>query len=96
MLSWLYDIQLVSTGLRFVLFQCFTLHVLKFSNIERVTELRGMAAGPLNAYNFKNRLFIRVFLIETRTGWFTRRILVTPPDAELFTSKLAENGVEFR
>jgi len=94
MFSWLYDTRLQKSGIQFVVLRLLPLHLLQFSNIKLVRELHGMKVGPFNAFNFKNRLFSRAFLIETKTGWFTRRILVTPRDADKFVSTLDEHQVE--
>jgi hypothetical protein len=94
MLPLLYDTRLRPTGIGFVLFGVWTVHTLKFSNIKFVKELHGLKLGPFNAYNFKNRLGGQAFLIETRTGWFTKRVLVTPGDPEEFISALRTSGVE--
>jgi len=94
MLSWLYDINLDPSGIRFVLFGFLTIHVLKPDNIESVTEIGRTSIGSLTAYNFKNRFLARTFLIQTRRGWFTRRVLVTPKSPSTFTEWLKEHGVE--
>lgn len=78
MLSWLYDIKLDIQGIRFVLFNVWTVYLLEFENIESVKQIGCFSLGSLTAYNFKNRLCNRSFLIEMRHGWFTHKVLVTP------------------
>ena len=92
-LSWLYDVKLGAQGIRFTLFGFWTVHLLQFENIESVTEIGRMALGAFSAYNFKNRLFSRSFLIQTRRGWFTRKVLVTPKAPDEFLLWLRNNGV---
>lgn len=96
LLSWLYDLKLDEKGIRFILFGFWTVHFLRFENIESVTEIGRIALGALTAYNFKNRLFARSFLLETRTGWFARKILITPKAPDEFLVLLREYGVKIR
>ncbi|MFB9242721.1 hypothetical protein IV454_04460 [Massilia antarctica] len=92
LLSWLYDIELCDIGVRFKLLQFLTLHILEFENIESVEEIGHASLGSLGAYNFKNRLFARSFLIQTQHGWFVRKILVTPKVPNYFVVWLKEHG----
>ena len=82
--SWLYDVILDARGIRFVLLRVWTIHLLKIENIESITEINQASFGSLNAYNFKNRLFARSYLIKTKRGWFARKILITPKDPDEF------------
>ncbi|WP_207306640.1 hypothetical protein [Xanthomonas oryzae] len=91
--SWLYDVELDDRGIRFKLFFILFYH-LPFENIERTREIGSFSLGDLNAYNFKNRLFARTFLIELRRGWFARKVLVTPKDADDFLFRLRRYGVQ--
>ena len=84
MLTWLYDVRLESEYLSFTLFRLWTVHVMAPADIEQVNEVGRFSPGAWAAYNFKNRLLARAFLITLRHGWFTRKVLVTPPDASAF------------
>jgi hypothetical protein len=95
-LSWLYDIRLNKQGIRFVLFGFWTIYLLQPSNIKTITEIGSTSIGALNAYNFKNRFFARCFMIETKTGWFTRKILITPNNSNEFIAWLNLNGIEMQ
>ena len=94
MLSWLYDIKRDDLGICFVLFSFWTIYLLRFENIEYVTEIGYFSLGSWNSYNFKNRLFSRSFMIALRQGWFTRKVLVTPKSPDEFLLWLAENSVK--
>lgn len=96
LLSWLYDVKLDDQGIRFVLFGFLTVHLLRFENIEDVIELPYGGLQALTAYNFKNRLFARCFLIKKRRGWFTRKVLITPDLADEFVAALVRNRVRVR
>jgi hypothetical protein len=93
MLAWLYDIRLEPRGIRFVMFCTWTVHLLQWGNIKCVTEIGMLSAASISAYNFKNRLFARSFLLETKRGWFTRKILVTPGEPDQFVERLCSSGV---
>ena len=93
MLSWLYDVRLEGGHLSFVLFRLWTVHVMAPADIEQVKEVSRLSPGAWTAYNFKNRLFARTFLVTLRHGWFTRKILVTPPDAPAFLAWCAFHNV---
>ncbi len=93
MLTWLYDIRLESGHLSFVLFRFWTVHVTTPADIEQVKEVSRLSPGAWTAYNFKNRLFARAFLITLRHGWFTRKILVTPPNASALLDWCASHNV---
>jgi len=95
MLSWLYDVRLDTKGIRFILL-FFTVHLLQFETIKCVSEIGPASIGSITAYNFKNRLLARSFLIETRRGWFTRKVLVTPKDPDAFLKVLKEHNVDLR
>ena len=96
MLSWLYDIRLDNEGVRFTLLGFWTMHLLRFENIKCVREIGIVYIGSISAYNFKNRLFARSFLIEARQGCFTRKVLVTPKNADGFIAELKQHNVEFQ
>jgi hypothetical protein len=71
-----------------------TVHLLKFDNIKSVQEMEPpMRFGAWNASNFKSRFFARTFLIETHTGWFTRKVLITPDKPDTFLTLLHGRGV---
>ncbi|MES2038364.1 MAG: hypothetical protein V4495_11030 [Pseudomonadota bacterium] len=82
--SWLYDVNLDPNGIRFVLFGLWTFHHLDIANIKSIAEISSVSPGAWNAYNFKNRFLGRSFLIATRLGWFSRKMLVTPKDPDAF------------
>jgi hypothetical protein len=84
LLAWLYDIKQDKYGIRFVLFGFWTIHVLRFENIESVEEIGRFALGGLSAYNFKNRFLARTLIIKTRHGWFARKVLITPKEPDRF------------
>jgi hypothetical protein len=94
LLAWLYDVEMDPRGLRFILLRCMTVHVLPVENIKQVVEVGRFSPGSLNAYNFKNRLGSRSFQVETRRGWFTRKVLITPKDPERFVGWLLSNHIE--
>ena len=95
LLAWLYDIDIDDHGIGFVLLRFAVVHRLMFDNIERVTEIDQISMGSWSAYNFKNRLFARSFLIKKRRGWFTRKVLVTPNDPDAFITQLRQHDVLF-
>jgi hypothetical protein len=86
-LTYLYDVRLTPTGLAFCVFSVWTVYVLPYTGIESV-DVQKRWGGGLFVYNFKNRLFKTAFLVRTRSGWFTRRILITPPSPEEFIRAL--------
>lgn len=93
MFSWLYDIKLDPRGVRFVLFCIWTVYLLPWEHIKCVNEIGVLSPGSFAAYNFKNRLFARSFLVETHRGWFTRKVLVTPKDPLEFIQELRSHGL---
>ncbi len=93
MLTWLYDLRLENQTLHFVLFRVWTVHVTAPEDIEQVREVGYFSIGAWNAYNFKNRLFARTFLITLRHGWFTRKIQVTPADSPAFVNWCIAHGI---
>lgn len=93
MFSWLYDVEMDRRGLRFTLLRWVTVYVLLFENILQVVEVGRFSPGSWNGYNFKNRLGARSFQVETRRGWFTRKVLITPKDPERFVDWLQSNHV---
>lgn len=91
--TWLYDAVCEEAGIRFTLFRFLTAHVLRPDNIESVSEVSQVSIGKWNAYNFKSRLFGRCFLVQTKRGWFARRILITPKEPDRFVQWAAANGI---
>jgi hypothetical protein len=96
LLTWLYDIDINRRGIAFVLLRILVIHRLPFEGIKRVIEIRHTSLGSISAYNFKNRLFARSFLIQTRSGWFTQKILVTPKNPQEFLEKLREHSIDIQ
>jgi hypothetical protein len=66
-----------------------SIYVLHCENIESVEEIGRYSIGPINAANFKCRLFARAFVINLRRGWITRKIMITPKDPDEFCVWLA-------
>lgn len=93
-LSWLYDAKVDALGIRFVLFSFWTVHHLRFENIEAVTEIGNASWGAFNAYNFKSRFFARSFMITMRHGWFARKVLITPHGPDGFLAMLRRHNVK--
>ena len=91
-LAFIYDTRVARDGIEFVLFTFLNIYLLPFANIEHVEEVKGSYL-LLFAYNFKNRLFHRTFLIKKKRGFFTKRVLVTPHDPDEFAALLASAGV---
>ena len=94
--SWLYDVDIGETGIRFVLFGAITIHLVKYSNIQSVKEVSPTSLGTFTAYNFKNRLFAKTFLLKLRRGWFARKILVTPKSPGEFISVLEKHNIDIQ
>ena len=90
-----YDVRLSERGVEFVLFSCMPFYTLKFENIEEVVETRG-GYKYVFAYNFKNRFSQACFLIRKKKGFFTRQVLITPPNPSLFAEGLARAGVSVK
>lgn len=90
--SWLYDVEIDDSGIHFVLFKVMRVHTTRYEDIKEVREIRAWSIGAWSAYNFKSRLFGRVFLIELRHGWFTKKILITPKFVENFVGYLEKHN----
>lgn len=95
-LAFIYDINISSNGLDFVLFSVWRVYALPFSDIEFVQEMKYGGFSALRAYNFKNRFFHRTFLIKKKKGFFARQVLVTPVDDVMFLRALANAGVKVK
>lgn len=93
MFAFFYDAIPDESGIRFVILRFWKIHHLKYPDIESVSELGKWSAHSLTAFNFKNRLLARSFLITTKSGWFIRKVLVTPADPTAFLSLAAAGGV---
>lgn len=91
--TWLYDAICEEAGIRFTLFRVLTVHRLRPENIEAISEVSQVSLGKWNAYNFKSRLFGRCFLVQTKRGWFTRRVLITPKEPDDFVRWVVANGI---
>ena len=89
--SYILDIRPTERGIEFRLFRFLRFYILPFSNIDHVEELvdGGFLSHPL-AYNCKNRLFSKTYLIQKKKGFFTRQVLVTPADSNAFKTSLAK------
>ena len=94
MFSWIYDAVPDDSGVQFRFIKYFCIHRLPYSNIDSISEVSGLNPVSMTAFNFKSRFFSRCFLIVTKSGWFTRRILLTPASPENFLSLAAKGGVE--
>lgn len=93
--AFIYDIRLTEDGIKFVLFFMLRVGFVPFSNIDAVQEVKG-GYSYLRAYNFKNRFGHTTFLIRKKRAWFANQVLVTPDDADAFTSSLLRAGVSVK
>lgn len=91
--GWLFDVVLDQRGIRFRLFSAWTFHILEFEDIDSVKEIGFASPGSWNAVNFKNSLFARSFIVTTKRGWFSRKMLITPKDPDLFITELRGRGI---
>jgi hypothetical protein len=88
------DIKLETGSIRFIVFGFITIYTLHCENIKSVEEIGRYSIGPINAVNFKCRLFARVFLINLHRGWIARKIMITPKDPDNFIVWLALNNIK--
>jgi hypothetical protein len=93
LLAYLYDVKVGETGVNFVLFSKFTFFNLPYSEIEKVKEVGFFGTLALNAVNFQNRSLTKGFLIQKKSGWYTRRIIITPADSAHFKAILAREHI---
>ena len=92
----LYDIAVDDASIAFVLLGIVVVHQLPFRDVECVTEIGRASIGALSAYNFKSRLFVRSFLVQSRRRWFARHVLLTPKDPDVVIARLRQLGVNLR
>ena len=93
LLSLLYDARVGEDGIDFVVFSFVKISTLPYSRIERVKEVGFLGTLTLNSVNFCNRSMTSAFLIEKKSGWYTRRVLITPVNADYFKMVLAKKGI---
>jgi hypothetical protein len=92
-LAYLYDARIGDDGLDFVLFSTFTLFTIPFSEITKVREVGFGGTLTLNAVNFCNRSLTKGFLIEKKSGWYARRVVITPADSAYFKTILSRENI---
>lgn len=93
LLPLLYDARIGEAGIDFVIFYYVKISTLPYSRIERVKEVGFLGTLTFNAVNFCNRSLTRALLIEKKSGWYTRRVLITPANIDYFKMVLAKEGV---
>jgi hypothetical protein len=91
---YIYDIRAGKDKMEFLLFTYFCIYTLPYSNIVRVQKVRVKRFKYINALDWSNRYSKDKFLVEKKNGIFTRRILITPEDAEQLKQALVQAGVE--
>ena len=91
----LYDAKAEEYGIDFVLFRLLKIYTLPYSEIESVREVGFGQMLTAIAVNFSNRSLTNGFLIRTKSGWFTRQILITPAHPTEFKNILQQAGVEY-
>jgi hypothetical protein len=91
---YIYDIRLGKDKMEFLLFTYFCIYTLPYSNIVRVQKVRVKRFKYINALDWSNRYFKGKFLVEKKSGFFTKRILITPGDAEQLKQVMVQAGVE--
>ena len=92
--AFLYDAKAEEYGIDFVLFRLLKIYTLPYSGIESVRDVGFGQMLMAIAVNFSNRSLTNGFLIRTKSGWFTRQILITPAHPTEFKNILQQAGVE--
>ena len=93
LLAHLYDVRVTDELIEFVLFQRWVVYRLPFSNILQVIVGFG-GLRCIAATNFRNRFSLGgTLLIIKKTGFFTRKILISPLQPALFAEHLMRSGV---
>lgn len=93
-LSYLFDTVVSHDGIDFTVLHGVTIYKLPYSEISQVTEVRWGGFWILGAYNYFNRFFSRKFLIEKKTGTFTRKVIISPQDPVEFKHALLSAGIK--
>ena len=91
LLAYIYDIRVSKDGIDFFVLTFFKVYTLPFVNIDFVSIAK--IWYPLIAFNFKNRPFQKAYFIRKKKAWFTKQLLVTPSDPELFALQLVSNNI---
>ena len=93
LISFIYDYTVQEDKIVFILFRTVTIYTLCFTDIDYVKETRG-GYSYFFAYNCKNRFFGKTFYTVKKTGFFARKLLITPADPTGFVTKLKSAGVK--
>lgn len=88
------DVRVGTDGIQFVLLRLFVVATVRFENIEAV-EKQWKWYSRLSAYRFVYRLG-PTYLINKKTAWFSKYVVVSPGDPEQFEASLRRNGVLIR
>jgi hypothetical protein len=87
-----FDIRLGQQGIEFIFFRFIVMATVRYDNIEYVESQKG-SLTPWTAYRFVNRWISRRFIIHKKSAWFSKCVVVSPADKEMFEVGLRRNGV---
>ena len=89
-LAILADIRLGKQGIEFLILRYFVIATIRYENIAVVHRQTNLVS-PLTAYRFVNR-FGRRYVIDKKTSWFSKHVVVSPANGDEFERKLRSVG----
>jgi len=90
-LALLADVRVRSNGIQFVLLRLVVIATVPFENIEAV-ETQWKWISRWSAYRFINRCGPK-YLINKKSAWFSKYVVVSPADPDEFEAELRQHGV---
>jgi len=85
------DVRVRSNGIQFVLLRLVVIATVPFENIEAV-ETQWKWISRWSAYRFINRCGPK-YLINKKSAWFSKYVVVSPADPDEFEAELRQHGV---
>ncbi len=95
MFPWLRDIRLSPAGITFVLFRAWAVCTVPPAQVESVRRYGHVSFSAWDLFDFRCRYIDPSYVLTLRSGWFARKIAISPPSSAEFMAWVKTHGIPY-
>ena len=93
MFPWLHDSRLAPNGVEIVLVGRWLVHTIPAASVASISRYEHFSLSDWGLLDLRSRFADRSFVLLLRSGWFARKVAISPPDPAAFIAWAELHGI---